>query len=132
MVVAWDSGSLSTQDPAMQASVAQLRPAAVPSVQQSLSVVQGMLGKLMPCSAGGMFHCAVSKVYVSVGRSKVSLVMSELMSPHPTRLRDAIADVVALREMGFMVPILTPPGACRRRSMDRACATPQHRPSARG
>ena len=31
------------------------------------------------------FHCAVSKVYVSVGRSNVSFAMSELMSPQPPR-----------------------------------------------
>ena len=127
--VCWDSGNSAAQEPDMQASVVivQSRPATLPSVQQSLSVVQAMLGKARPSRAGGIFHCAVSKVYVSVGRSKVSLVMSVLMSPHPTRPRTAIADVVALSERGFMVGILTPPGACRRRSRDRACATPQHR-----
>src|SRR5579863_2995644 len=113
----------------MQASfvIVQSRPAALPSVQQSLSVEQAMVGNARPSRAGGIFHCAVSKVYVSVGRSKVSLVMSVLMSPHPARPRAAITDVVALSEKGFMVCILTPPGAGRQRSRDRACATPQHR-----
>ncbi len=129
IIVACDSGSSAAQEPDIQASfvIVQSRPTALPRVQQSLSAPQAMEGNIRPSGVGGMFHCAVSKVYVSVGRSNVILVMSVLMSPHPTRPSTAIADVVALSERGFMVGILTPPGACRRRSRDRACAKPQRR-----
>src|SRR5450755_4323378 len=130
MLLETDSGILASQEPALQASgvVVQLIPMRPPAVQQSPSAVQGTAGTW----PGGRFpHIAVSKVYVSVGRSKVSLVMSELMSPHPTSPRAAITEVVALSARGFMVTMLTPPRACRRRSRDRACATPQRRPSVR-
>ena len=74
-----DSGTSASQVPAGHVSgvVLQSRLAAVPSVQHSASLVQGMLGNARPAAAGGKFaHIVVSKLYVCFGRSNVTRVMS--------------------------------------------------------
>src|SRR6185312_2439569 len=110
----------------------QLMPTSVAAVQQSISDVQGTEGTI---PIGKFPHIEVSKVYVSVGRSKVILLMSELMRPQPARAkaRDT-TDVETLSDRDFIPFTLTPPPAGRRRSRDRACAPPRRRrwPPARG